>query len=86
MQGRLIEGQFNVGVGARYNSRTIGPDYATWMPGNTFVDLRLGYTLDRWELSINARNLFDRKWLIQCSYDSCYPGAQREVIATARYR
>lgn len=76
-----------VGLGARYNSKVPDFDNTRWVPGVTLVDARIGYQFDtHWELAVNARNLFDKQHLGNCSYGSCYPGDRREVIATANYR
>ncbi|NHZ64081.1 hypothetical protein [Massilia genomosp. 1] len=37
-------------------------------------------------LWLNARNLFDKKHLGNCSDGDCYPGDRRDVHATANYR
>ncbi len=82
----LLRGM-KVGVGARYSSKVPDFDNTRWVPGVTLFDARLGYQLDQhWELAVNARNLFDRKFLVNCSYGSCYPGDRRELVATAAYR
>ncbi|ATQ76834.1 hypothetical protein CR152_21650 [Massilia violaceinigra] len=76
-----------VGLGVRYNSKV--PDYENtrWVPGVTLFDARLGYQFgNHWELSLNARNLFDKKHLGNCSDGDCYPGDRRELLATANYR
>lgn len=76
-----------IGVGARYSSKVPDFDNTRWVPGVTLFDARLGYQFDRhWELAVNARNLFDKVHLVNCSYGSCYPGDRREVVATATYR
>ncbi|WP_166875121.1 TonB-dependent siderophore receptor [Massilia mucilaginosa] len=84
--GEWVSGM-KVGMGVRYNSKV--PDYENvrWVPGVTLFDARLGYQIGtHWELSLNARNLFDKKHLGNCSDGDCYPGDQREVLATASYR
>lgn len=82
----LIEG-LKLGLGVRYNSKV--PDYENvrWVPGVALFDARVGFQVDRhWEIALNARNLFDKKYLVNCSYGSCYPGDERAVVATAHYR
>lgn len=76
-----------VGLGARYNSKVPDFENTRWVPGVTLFDARLGYRIDaHWELAVNARNLFDKDQLGNCSYGSCYPGDRREVVATTNYR
>ncbi|RSZ60478.1 TonB-dependent siderophore receptor [Massilia atriviolacea] len=80
-------GGLKAGVGVRYNSKV--PDFQNtrWVPGVTLFDARLGYHIGtHWELSLNARNLFDKKHLGNCSDGDCYPGDRRELVATAHYR
>ena len=64
----LIEG-LKLGLGVRYNSKV--PDYENvrWVPGVALFDARVGFQVDRhWEIALNARNLFDKKYLVNCSY------------------
>jgi iron complex outermembrane receptor protein len=82
----VVEGM-KVGLGVRHTSKV--PDYENtrWVPGVTLVDARVGYQVNRqWDMALNARNLFDKRHLINCSYGSCYPGDKREVMMTANYR
>lgn len=51
---------------ARYRDNT------RWVPSVTLFDMRLGYQFgQRWELAVDARNLFDKEYLVNCSYGSC---------------
>lgn len=76
-----------VGMGARYTGKVPDFDNTRWVPGVTVFDARLGYQFGtHWEVAVNARNLFDKEHLGNCSYGSCYPSDRREVIATVNYR
>jgi iron complex outermembrane receptor protein len=76
-----------LGFGVRHSGKVPDFDNVRWVPSVTLFDARLGYQLGRhWELALNARNLFDKKHLVNCSYGSCYPGDRREMIGTASYR
>lgn len=82
----LIQG-LKLGLGIRYTGKVPDYDNVRWVPRVTLVDARVGYQVNRqWEISLNARNLFDKKHLVNCSYGSCYPGDEREFVATANYR
>lgn len=86
LSGDVLRGA-KFGVGARYNSSVPDFDNTRWVPGVTLIDARLSYQLEQhWELAVNARNLFDKKFLVNCSYGSCYLGDRREVVATVSYR
>jgi iron complex outermembrane receptor protein len=75
------------GMGVRYNSKVPDFENTRWVPGVILFDARLGYRVGaHWEVSLNARNLFDKKHLGNCSDGDCYPGDRREVLATANYR
>ena len=84
--GEWVAGM-KVGMGVRYNSKVPDFENTRWVPGVTLFDARLGYQIGQhWELSLNARNLLDKKHLGNCSDGDCYPGDRREVLATANYR
>ncbi|NHZ33445.1 TonB-dependent siderophore receptor [Massilia rubra] len=84
--GEWVSGM-KAGMGVRYNSKVPDFENTRWVPGVTLFDARLGYQVGtHWELSLNARNLFDKKHLGNCSDGDCYPGDRRELVATANYR
>lgn len=95
---RLPEGPLQgvgAGGGVRYNGRTYG-DTANLIriPDYTLFDLFLRYDFGAGQsvreglaLSLNARNLFDRRYVATCgSVASCYYGSGRTVTARAQYR
>ncbi|MOA36485.1 Catecholate siderophore receptor Fiu precursor [compost metagenome] len=76
-----------LGLGIRHTGKV--PDYENvrYVPKVTLVDARLGWQVNpQLELVLNARNVFNRQHLVNCSYGSCYPGDERQFIATANYR
>ena len=81
----VVQG-LSLGLGVRHNSKVPNHDNTRWVPGVTLADARLSYRLNDWEFALNARNLFDKQHLVNCSYGDCYPGDRREAIATANYR
>lgn len=78
-------GQLRAGAGVRYvdeipglyNPSIVAPSY-------TLVDAMLGYALGPWDLTLNATNLTDKKY-INYTYAAFY-GAERQVTAGIAYR
>jgi iron complex outermembrane receptor protein len=88
-------GGFRVGGGVRYvgNSESSGRAAATgdWItyvtPSATVADATIGYRFGSWDLSVNARNLFNKDYFTTClARGDCYPGERRTIIATLAYR
>jgi iron complex outermembrane recepter protein len=81
----LVDG-LSLAIGMRANSKV--PDFTntSWVPGVTVFDARVGYRVERWEFALNARNLLDKAYLVNCSYGSCYPADRRELVGSAAYR
>ncbi|MEI2417084.1 TonB-dependent siderophore receptor [Orrella sp. JC864] len=83
------------GLGVSYRGSTYGDNANRYAIGAvTLVDAALRFDLSRanpgWrgaELALNASNLFDKKYVTTCLGPvSCYWGAERTVMASARYR
>ena len=79
------------GAGVRYVGSTQASNANLFkVPDRTLVDLAVRYDFgreQRWRLSVNANNLFDRTFVAQCSgADFCYYGARREVLASLGVR
>ncbi len=85
-------------VGVRYVGKTYGTASNAWgiagyetapskVPGYTLFDAAVRYDFNRnWQLSVNASNLFDRKYVSSClSASTCYYGPGRLVLANIRY-
>jgi iron complex outermembrane recepter protein len=76
-----------VGAGTRY----VGSSWGTVtnnlrVPGATLFDVALDYTLDRWRLAINSRNIGDRRYVNGCSNAYfCAYGAPRTVVGSATF-
>lgn len=91
----LIEGM-TIGGGVRYIGSRYGDDANTIkLPSYTLVDLALRYELvglgqdlKRWQLALNASNLFDKEYVATCGYygDGCRWGFRRNVMANLTYR
>ena len=83
---------FGVGVsgGARYTGSTYGdPANEVKNEGYTLVDAGVHYDfgggLDGVRLALNARNLFDKRF-INCQDGYCYRGEARSVVTSLSYR
>ena len=80
--------RLTLGGGVRY----IGPRYGDnentlRLPGNTQFDALVRYDLSRWQLTLNARNLTDKRVVAQCdSIARCFYAERRSIIATLAYR
>ncbi|MGV6873856.1 TonB-dependent siderophore receptor [Pseudochelatococcus sp. B33] len=86
---------FGIGGGVRYVGKTYGDSGNTFeVPSFTLVDAAVHYEfgsldakLDGLRLSVNASNLFDKRYVSSCSYNGfCVYGAGREVTARLTYR
>ncbi len=81
-----------IGAGVRYQGPTFAdPDNSVKVPGFTLVDAALRYDIGQIRLALNAKNLFDKRYVGSCfsfvgSPTSCTFGAARTVVGTARYR
>ena len=78
-----------VGGGVRYTGKrtSIGPAWTIVTGDNTLVDALAELTWDKWRLSINATNLFDKRFFASClSRGDCFVGAPRNVMGTLAYR
>jgi len=83
----------SVGGGARYvgsvktydNSSSPTPDISSY----TVFDAAIGYSIDRWRLQLNLKNLFDEHYYVstpifQALWAGLYPGEPRSVALSAR--
>jgi iron complex outermembrane receptor protein len=62
------------------------PD-AVRVPAYTLVDAALRYDMGRYQFSLNASNLFDKRYVAACdSVTNCYYGLERTVMARVAYR
>ncbi len=78
-----------IGLGARYTGTTYdGSDNeALETDSYTLVDGMIGYELENWFLSLNARNLTDKEHLTSClGRGDCFAGEARTVTADVRYK
>jgi iron complex outermembrane receptor protein len=72
------------GAGVRYTGVTFGDLAGEWRdPAFTVFDGLAHYNYGHWRLQVNAANLFDKTYVVQCSsYSACYYGLGRDVTAS----
>ncbi|OWT68175.1 MULTISPECIES: TonB-dependent siderophore receptor [unclassified Achromobacter] len=80
------------GLGANIGVRFVGSSFGDaantfTTPSYTVVDAGLHYTMPHWDFSLNAANLFDRKYVASCMYsmNACNYGSRRLILAGATY-
>ncbi len=77
----------SVGGGLRYvgerRNDVLNPE---WEPGYTLADAAVRYDSGPWRLALNVTNLFDKQYLAGRAYGSYFLGADRNLVATAKYR
>lgn len=81
-------GTLRLGAGVRYAGRQVTSD-ANWSivtPARAMVDALAEITRERWRLSLNATNLFDRRGYASCLVrGDCFTNAPRNVMLSLRY-
>ena len=79
----LLKG-LGIGAGVRYTGATFGDSAGEWRnPSEVLWDGLIHYNFDKWRLQVNATNLFDKSYVVQCSsYSACYYGLRRNVVAS----
>ncbi len=92
--GGLASG-LNFAVGGRLVGRTFGNALNTFnVSSNALVDAAVHYDLKklnsdlgRWQLSVNASNLADRRYVASCSSDTnCIFGLRRNVLGAVNFK
>ncbi len=79
---------FGFGGGVRYIGETFGDMINSDLmivPAITLFDAVIDYERGGWRFALNATNLEDELYVTSC-WDTCYYGAPRTVIGSARYR
>lgn len=78
-----------IGAGVRYIGSSYGNDANSFkVPASTVVDASLSYKIEDVTLSVNATNLFDKKYVASCFNETfgCFYGERRRVMAKATLR
>ncbi|MCX4189832.1 TonB-dependent siderophore receptor [Methylophaga sp. OBS3] len=82
---------WRVGAGIRYIGDNVGSDYGAGagpkIPSETLYDAMLGYSIDQWDFTLDAKNLTDEEFISWCRGDGfdCGYGERRNVTANVRY-
>ncbi len=80
---------WTVGAGLRYTGSTQDRNWRDGVlrgvPAYTLVDLMLAWQDGPWRVALNARNAFDKNYLV-CGTGSCLHGDPRTVTLSAGYR
>lgn len=78
---------FKAGFGLRYVGKSYDGSDNIVTPSYTLSDLMIGYVLDNWDFTLNARNLADKEYLATClDREDCFFGERRTVVGTLAYR
>lgn len=83
-----------IGGGVRYVGKSYsisfdgaGTSFTLATPGYVAVDALIGFDRGPWRLSVNATNLFDKKYYATClGRGDCFLGLRRTVNGTIAYR
>lgn len=71
----------------RYMGSTNDIPDTVGVPAYTLVDAALRYDVGQYQLSLNASNLFDKRYVAACdSATNCYYGLERTFMAKLAYR
>jgi len=80
-------GDLTIGGGVRYIGETYGDDANTVkVPSYTVFDAAVSYKVtENVKLSVNATNLFDRKYVASSYYGTEYYGDRRKIVGTLKF-
>lgn len=75
---------FKAGLGVRYVGESYDGTDSLKTPSYTLGDVMVGYETERWDFSINLRNLTDEDYMATClARGDCFPGESRTVVGRA---
>ena len=75
---------FKAGIGVRYVGESWDGIDSLRTPSYTLGDLMVGFETERWDLSLNVRNVTDEDYVATClARGDCFPGESRTVIGRA---
>lgn len=71
---------FKIGAGARYVGSSYDGVDTIKVPDYVLADAMVGYEAENWEVTLNARNLFDKSHVVTClARGDCFLGQRRTV-------
>jgi len=82
---------FRFGLGARYvdenESNNLAYGVRVVTDGYLVADALVGYETDRWDATINLRNLTDEDYYGTClARGDCFPGEARSLVGRVRFK
>lgn len=82
-----LNNNLHVGLGVRYTGTVTGANGTPELDAVTLYDARIGYTLGKWDLSLNGKNLADKTYISWCRglNTDCGYGEQRSLVGDMRY-
>lgn len=78
---------FRAGLGARYIGDNVGYGGSPLLPSATVYDAMVGYRLENWDFSVDAKNLTDEEYLSWCRYQGsdCTYAERLNITGNVRY-
>ncbi len=77
---------FKSGAGIRHMGESYGGADTIKTDAYTLADFMMGYETGQWDLTLNLRNLADKKYNASClSRGDCFPGERRSIVTRLRY-
>lgn len=82
-----VGNNWRFGAGIRYIGDNVGSAGAPKVPSETLYDAMIGYSIQDWDITLDAKNLTDEEFISWCRYDGgdCGYGERRNVTANVRY-
>lgn len=83
-----IGNHWRLGAGIRYIGDTVGAGNGPEVPSETLYDAMIGYTLEDWDFTLDAKNLTDEEFISWCRSEGtdCGFGERRNITANVRYK
>lgn len=77
-----------IGAGVRYSGDNVGSGGEPTVSSVTLYDAMIAYDIEQWQLSLNAKNLADERYVSWCRSNGtdCGYGERRTVTANVRYK
>lgn len=83
----MMSSGLSVGGGVRHVGKSPGNEHNTFFSESyTVLDAAIRFEQGPWRYALNVANLGDKKYIASCYVDSCYSGARRSVVLSARYK
>lgn len=82
-----VGNNWRVGAGVRYIGDNVGSGGGPEVPSETLIDAMIGYQIENWDFTLDAKNLSDQEYISWCRSEGtdCGYGERRNVTINARY-